>query len=307
MSSSANTAPGKSTNVRTKDVLPVRVVGALLRGVARLAPELAAAGYERLFLHTRRHRTPEREKPWMDGARDFSVACGTHRLQAWSWGDAPRPAVLLVHGWEGRGSQMGAFVRPLLDAGLRVVTFDHPGHGASTGRSSSIVEMANAVLHIGREVGPLAGIVAHSAGGAATSVALRHLPKIERLVYVAVPADAGRFLFDVGKMLGLPEAVVLRTRKRIERRFNVEWPTLSSVGLAPRMDTPLLLIHDRGDKEVPWEAGRELADAWPNSRLVSTEDLGHRRILYTPDVVDEAVRFLTGDATVSTPVRAEVA
>lgn len=307
MSQSATAAPRKSTNVRTEKPLPARIVGSLLRGLAKVSPELAAAGYERLFLRIRRHRTPEREKPWMDGARSFSVACGRHRLQGWTWGEATRPAVLLVHGWEGRGSQMGAFVQPLLDAGLRVVTFDHPGHGASTGRSSSIVEMANAVLHVGREVGPLTGIIAHSAGGAATSVALRHLPNVERLVYVSVPADAGRFLFEVGDMLGLPETLVQRTRRRIERRFNIEWTALSSVSLAPQMQAPLLLIHDRGDKEVPWQASRELADAWPDSRLVSTDDLGHRRILHAPSVVDEAVRFLTHDAAISTPARSEVA
>ncbi len=77
---------------------------------------------------------------------------------------------------------MGAFVEPLAAAGFRVVTFDAPGHGHSTGRRSSLVEMADAVSDVGREFGPLYAIVAHSAGAAVTTMALADGLRVEQSV-----------------------------------------------------------------------------------------------------------------------------
>ena len=42
----------------------------------------------------------------------------------YSWGSGP--TVLLVHGWEGRGSQLSAFAPALVKAGFRVVAVDMP-------------------------------------------------------------------------------------------------------------------------------------------------------------------------------------
>ncbi len=79
--------------------------------------------------------------------------------------------MLLVHGWEGRGSQLGAFVEPLVRAGLSVVAFDAPGHGDSPGRRLYLTDMADAIIDVERAVGPLHAIVAHSFGAAAVLLA----------------------------------------------------------------------------------------------------------------------------------------
>ena len=60
-----------------------------------------------------------------------------------AWGAGP--SVLLVHGWEGRGAQLGALVDPLVAAGYRVVALDGPAHGDSPGRLSTLALPAHAV------------------------------------------------------------------------------------------------------------------------------------------------------------------
>jgi len=274
-----------------------------LRAAAAVSPQLAAAGLERLFLSTRRHPAPRREETWMQGAREHRVTVrlpdGEAELAAWSWGDDGRPAVLLVHGWESRGSQMGAFAAPLVAAGLRPVAFDGPGHGRSPGSRSSIVEMAAAVggvaCWLGGDGVEVRGVVAHSAGSAATTVALADGAfSVRRLVYVAPPADPGRFLHAAGRLLGLRPEIAERTQRRIEERFDVTFASLAGATLAPRMEVPLLAFHDRGDREVPHDEAERLVAGWPGARLVTTEGLGHRRILRHPRVVDPAVAFLAG-------------
>jgi pimeloyl-ACP methyl ester carboxylesterase len=263
--------------------------------LAVVAPEAAAAALVALFRHSRRHPVPERERGWLAAARRDDFTAAGRRLPAWSWGAGP--AVLLVHGWQGRGSQMGAFAAPLADAGFRAVAWDAPGHGGDRRRLSSLPEMIDAVGAAASRLGPVAGVVAHSVGAAAVSGAMdAGLLAAERAVFLAPPAEPARYLAAAGAWLGLPAAIVARARRRIERRFAVRMDDLAPVAQAPRRTTPLLVVHDREDREVPWEEGSRLAAAWPGAELVTTRGLGHRRLLRHPEIVAAAVGFLTGRA-----------
>ncbi len=53
-------------------------------------------------------------------------------------------------------------------------------------------------------------------------------------------------------------------------------------------------VGDRKDKEVPYAAGARVADVWPQTRLLTTDGLGHQRILRDPGVVDEVTRLVAG-------------
>src|SRR2546427_12072126 len=116
-----------STIVRTRASLwaAIRTYFAI---TSRLLPGLARRQAERLFTLPPRY-AGRRAHP-VDARRETVVA-GKHSLAVWQAGPALAPGVLLVHGWGGRGVQMGSFVAPLLARGYRVVWFDQPGHGES--------------------------------------------------------------------------------------------------------------------------------------------------------------------------------
>ncbi len=63
--------------------------------------------------------------------------------------------------------------------------------------------------------------------------------------------------------------------------------------LVADFDTPLLIVHDRDDTEVPFSAGATLAAMWPGASLHVTEGLGHYRILRRPEVGERVIAFLT--------------
>src|SRR2546421_2228734 len=58
-----------------------------------------------------------------------------------------------VHGWGSRGARFVDLGGALLASGFRVVTFDAPGHGASSGRLSSGPEFTRAALAVAAAVG----------------------------------------------------------------------------------------------------------------------------------------------------------
>jgi pimeloyl-ACP methyl ester carboxylesterase len=60
---------------------------------------------------------------------------------------------------------------------------------------------------------------------------------------------------------------------------------------APTVHVPVLVVHDTDDREVPYDDGRRLAEVFGAS-LLTTNGLGHRRILFAPDVVTAVVEFI---------------
>ncbi|RKG78161.1 alpha/beta fold hydrolase, partial [Corallococcus terminator] len=139
--------------------------------------------------------------------------------------------------------------------------------------------------------GPYA-VVAHSLGAAATAVALRDGMKVERAVFISPPSDPLAGIRAFADTVGLSEDVWRRMATRIEARFDMRLADLVVPGFAPRLEVPLRIFHDMGDREVPLRAGEAVAKAWPGAKLTRTQGLGHFRILYAPEVVSPVVDFL---------------
>lgn len=268
----------------------------LMRGafglLSRTAPDVASLVAADLFMKPRKFDAPDRERAVLAEATPFEVLLGTNiRLKAWRWGRGP--AVLLVHGWEGRGSQLAPFVRPLVESGHSVITFDAPGHGASSGKRSSLPHFAYAVRGVAAAVGTAHAIIAHSLGCAATTLALRDGLAARRLVFISPPLNPSDYVNRFGEILGVSEPVLDRMKLRIEERFLRKWSDYSLEQTAREMTTPLLVVHDRDDAETFHSEGEALAKAWPEARMISTEGLGHRRILRDEKVIEAAAGFIT--------------
>jgi pimeloyl-ACP methyl ester carboxylesterase len=281
--------PPKSTNVRAT----LWLTRAALAALARISPGLAARYAERLFFTPPRPRQSRALLPLNAERRDVQSRYG--RVAAWSWGSGP--VVYLVHGWGGRAEQLGAFVGPLLARGFRVVAVDGPAHGESSGRRSSGVEIGRALADVVAQFGPARGVIAHSLGAAAAAFAIREGLRVERLAFVGPPADPLTWVARFGRQLGLDAPVMAEMRLHSERRIQARWEDLPLVPLRLPNPPPLLVVHDRDDREVRSTDGAAIAAAWPGARLLETEGLGHRRVLRDPAVVGSVAAFLAGDET----------
>ena len=276
----------------------VRLIRPLAAVSERWAPSAGAVLAERLWFTVPAVSADRNGGPAAIG-EPFTVNVGGRTVRGQSWGDG-RP-VYLVHGWGGWGGQVVAFVRPLVEAGYRVVAFDSLGHGTSDPgaygpRRSTLVEMADVLAAVVDAHGPPAAVVAHSLGGTATALALRAGLKADRVVLIAPVADPAPYLAAFVRGLGFGARVLARTRARIERRAGLAFADIQVPRMAAGMDTPpLLVMHDRDDHEVAWTDGEAIARAWPHATLVSTTGLGHRRLLRDPVVLAEVASFL-GDA-----------
>ena len=280
-----------STSVRpSAPPLPLRLLRPGIATLSALAPSLAARLAERLFLTPPRHPVPVWERAVLAGARRTIVQLDGAPMTTWTWGQGS--AVLLVHGWGGRGAQLAGFVDPLVNSGFAVVAFDAPGHGVSPDSQSSIVAFLDAIRAISQALGPVKGVIAHSIGAVAAARALYEGLSAEAAVFIAPPADLVLHSHTLLEPLGFGRIAREAMQARIERRLGVAWTALDVRTYARAMRTPLLVVHDRDDNEVPWQDGAIIARDWRGAEFSTTGGLGHRRILRDAGVIRDVTDFV---------------
>lgn len=298
-----SSTPKNRTTVRSRNA--VRLTKAALQTAYLLSEDLGASFAERLFTSPRKHARPARERDVLATARESSVLVTLRSprwngariaVRTWRWGHGP--TVLLVHGWEGRGSQLGAFVDPLVRAGLSVVTFDAPGHGDSPEHRIYLTDLADTIADVAADIGPLHGIVAHSFGAAGVLLAAqRNNLRAPRNVLVAPNVIIDDSVRKFARLVGLDDTDRIALEARIAEHTGIAIDTVRLDRLVAGRDEQLLVIHDRDDREVTFDHGEALAAFWPNAHLIETAGLGHRRILRDDAVLAATVAHLADGIT----------
>ena len=279
---------------RFAETRKVRAWRGVFRVLCRVAPAVAAdVGYAMLA------KPPaSAENAWQAALRDkaqtWRLGFGAGQLAVYAWGAGP--AILLVHGWGSRASHLGKMVGPLVDAGFRVVAFDAPAHGASSGRSTDLVEFASAVATVARHVGPLRCVLAHSFGASMSRYAQHDWGlATDKLVLISSFDHCVWFTEAFGACVGLSSGVLEQVRQKLVERHGgrLNWSRLSVRDMLRQSASQALVIHDEDDAEIPFQHGLALARVAPHNHFLATRGYGHHRVLRRNDVIQHIVRFVS--------------
>ena len=286
-----------STTVRKHIQLPLLRTG--IRIAAAIAPAWVARTAARRFIKPPFHAHTPPELRHLQGGRRLSIPSRMGALAAWQFGDRWRPAIIMSHGWGGRGAQFREFVSTLTDAGFQVWLFDHVSHGMSEGVEAPITDFAKGVAAVVQaaeaEGTTVAGFVGHSLGCAGIGIALRgELRDLRnvRVVQIAPPASLIRYSRFFARMIGLPERIRAAMQWRLEQKTGVNWQEFEMPGAVSALTAKALVIHDQNDKDVRIESGLCVARSWPDARFKRTHGLGHRKILRDQNVIMATADFL---------------
>ncbi|SIO00636.1 alpha/beta hydrolase family protein [Agromyces cerinus] len=274
-----------------------------VRAASRVSPEAGAALALPLFMRVGRrtpvaatdlatHQAARRGTVRIPGIRGTGVDVVTYE-----WGAGER-TVLLAHGWQSRASVFGPLIRELRSEGFRVLAFDAPANGDSPGRGTYLVDHLDVIAELTRLEGPWHALVGHSFGSLAALVATHDGTPTTRVVGIAGAADPRIFIDGFGEMLGLDrrtrDALAARFADRVLTEEPDPFERYSAVRHPLPGATPLLLVHDRGDRRVPFTESERLLEAnRGHARLLATEGLGHNRVLRADATLDAVMEFLT--------------
>ncbi len=256
-----------------------------------LVPRMAHKWAFNMFFKPFRFQMPDREKSILQEATMFKLDVYGRNIQCYSWGQGP--VVLMVHGWAGRGSQFFKFVPSFVKNGYKVVAFDGPAHGASTGKSTNIIEFQEVLQSISDYYGKLEAVITHSFGGAATIYALQQGLAVPKLINISSPTDGDRIIESFAKRINGSNKLIQSFNSNVRRRFGRDFRSFSSKAIAPELqDLKLLLIHDEGDKEVELDQAMALKALVPGTEIMVTQSLGHTRILRDEGVIQKSLEFV---------------
>lgn len=268
-----------------------------LRATGAVSPQAAGALAYRFFHRpVMRGRVRPAERSAHMFATTETLDVGGKRVVTYRWGDGAEP-VLMLHGWQSRGSRFAAFVEELRARGLTPITFDAPGHGDSGGTCTNVLEYAEIARQLQDRYGDFRAVLAHSLGVLGAFQALRSGVRAERVVAVGAVCDMEYLLDRFSSELGLAARVKAELRARADARLLAPesdiWQRFSASYGPESVRVPILVVHDEDDHMALADQGHRLAAAYPDqARLFVTRGLGHSRVLGDPTVVAEVLRFL---------------
>ncbi|WP_085882313.1 alpha/beta fold hydrolase [Oceanibacterium hippocampi] len=267
--------------------MALRAVRGTLRLAGYLAPAAADGWAARAFITPRQARRSTGGRALARPPHFIEGPAGP--LAVWSEGEGP--TVLFVHGWERDHHDMAGLAGAFAAAGYRAVSFDLTAHGRSAGKRAPLPVLAKGIAAVASAEGPVAGIVAHSIGGAASAIAMSEGLEVPRIVLVGGPNSAEHFARGAAALLGLRPARtegMLRALTPIVgqpiERFKVDSD-------AAHMRAAALFLHSADDRVVPLAHAQKNAAAWPGSEIRVFDGLGHNRILQDPAVIAAALDF----------------
>jgi pimeloyl-ACP methyl ester carboxylesterase len=272
---------------------------AAVRAADRVSPGLAGRLALPLFRQVR-PALPVRpaDRAVHEHAERGTITVRGRELVTYAWGRGPE-TVLVVHGWRGRASQFAPIVRELRPEGYRVVGFDAPANGDSAGRRTDIRDYLAAIEAMQQRHGMFRVVIGHSFGALAALTAVREGTAAGGVVAIAGMADA-RYLVDsfaarVGVGAATADVLAGEFARRVVPDVPEPYARVDAVARPLPADVPLLVVHDRGDREVAAsESVRLHAAHGDRSRLLLTDGAGHARVLGADATLDAVTAFATG-------------
>jgi pimeloyl-ACP methyl ester carboxylesterase len=286
-----------SRNPRASTLVKLSMLRAGFVLGGHLAPQRTVVRAARLFATPSvTSRSRARAAQADDGMQRRELKVNNQTIATYVWGDpTQQPYALLVHGWSSFGLRFLPWVNHLREAGFAVVTFDQPGHGHSTGELCTLPDFVKTIHAIGGLYGKAALAIGHSLGGAAVTLAQGEHWHAERIVAIAPPSNMESAVERFMRFVHLGTHLRDQLIGWHERATGVNVRDLDVRRHLPALGQPCLIVHDLDDFEVPWGEGELYARHWHNASLLTTQGLGHHKVLDAPEVIDAVLAFTRGE------------
>lgn len=189
------------------------------------------------------------------------------------------PAWLLIHGWSGATHQFYPLMQHIAEQGFTAVAFDHIAHGASEGNASHLPAFIEGIDCVAQQETSLAGVVAHSMGGAAllqsNSLAISKLP----LLLIAPVLNYVENMYTTVRRSGYSMKLFEQVTKDIAGGSGLQLEHINPVARLQNRQTNSIIIHDPGDRLANFSVCAAAAENSESIQLIEAERHGHGRIM----------------------------
>ncbi|MCB0415342.1 MAG: alpha/beta hydrolase [Bdellovibrionales bacterium] len=259
--------------------------------ISKVNPHLAADLGLQAFLTPFSRRKKEHLFP--EGTRVQRKKVANKKVVLYKYGNSPRK-ILLVHGWEGAGSDFSHFFKPLDEAGFEVWALDLPGHGFAPFSQLNVVQAATIIRGLEEKYGPFCAMVGHSFGAFSIGYAVSHFDELKDIPFVSIgaPNQLSKIIKSFVSIVGFNKNQHDYISRKIEKNFDIQISEFEQGKFFKIHQGPNLVVHDKEDKVVSEKVLVEFKKINADLDLLVTTGLGHNRILRDRKTISKIIEFL---------------
>ena len=245
-----------------------------------------------LFFSPIDYRLNNSEKILLTRGHNFQIKVRDRTIQCWRWGQGP--AVILAHGWNGRGIQFQTLIDSLIKSNFSVITYDAPAHGDSQGKTTNYFDFTDTIRTLWQSCKneDIVAVIGHSLGAAALINFISKEKFTNNVVLFAPPLKIRELLFQTFDQHGVPKIVYQNLIQKLEPVYGYDLFKDNPTELIKSIKNDILIIHDKDDKAAPIADSEHVAELYDNINLYTTSGLGHKHILHDKTTIEAVLAYL---------------
>lgn len=249
-----------------------------------------------LFQHPHAKKTRQRELALYTEFKERRVPHPEEDLYVYEKGPDDGYPVVLVHGWESNVGSLFAVANTLQENGFRVMVFSLPAHGKSKIRKTNMVDASRSIAHLleKERLTSHFSMVTHSFGSGASTIALKESGfEPDKLIFLTTPDRIIDIFDNFREMIQLSGKAYNHLKREVEKMipYTIESFNISDF-LKEVSFKQLVIMHDKGDKVLPFKNATAVKKAIPDAELIAFEGKGHYRLLWDDEVINHVVTLL---------------
>jgi len=217
-------------------------------------------------------------------------------IRGWRWKPehANGKKVLIVHGFDSCSYMFEKYIKALTRNGFEVMAFDAIGHGTSDGKTINALLLRDSILKIDKLFGSFYGVMAHSLGGLAASLAAEQMRHLQKLVLIAPATETRRAIDNFFGFVKLGNDIKKEMEDLIVELAQQPLSYFSVKRSAKNIAAPILWLHDEEDSICTFEDVQPVINEQiAHIEFHLTKGFGHSRIYKDDKVKDRIVDFIS--------------
>jgi len=264
------------------------------KAYALVSKEKAVEKVFELFCTPYSGKPKRKAPPAFHKAEKVSVVVNGLTVRGWNWkpSNSTGKKILIVHGFDSCSYKFEKYVLLLQQSGFEVLAFDAPGHGISDGKFLNVLLYKQTLLAINEKYGSFYGIMAHSVGGLAASVAAEELQTLNKIVLIAPATETKTATENFIDFLQLGAAMTNDLLAYIEKFANKPISYFSVTRAVENIKAEIFWLHDEDDIICPIkDVQPAIAKHLPHLHFSISKGLGHNKIYRDNSVAKSIVTF----------------
>jgi pimeloyl-ACP methyl ester carboxylesterase len=265
--------------------------------IGLVSPQKAAALAFDLFSTPFKSRAKKIEPAIFHKAIPLTLKLNQLNVRGYQW-KSPQPTprkMLIIHGFGSDVFKFDKYVEALLKEKFEVFAFNAPGHGNSDGKRINALLYRDMILAVIKQFGPFYGVIAHSLGGLATSLAMEKINNDQpaKVVLIAPATETKTAVEHFFQFLKVDQKIKTAFYELIESLSKETIGYFSVARVIRNADFNTLWVHDEEDKICSFDDVKPvLREQLPKLELFITKGLGHNKIYKMDSTRDKIVHFL---------------